>query len=420
MQGQLLDAATAAAALGIQRPTLYAYVSRGLLRSHRREGDRRSWFDPADVERLRRRGRTAEGTPAGDVTIRSAVTLIADGRFWYRAHDAVQLATTATFEQVAELLWTGELAAAAPQWPSPPALTALGGRLRAALGRRATSSDLVRTAVPVLAARDPLRTDLRPEAVARMGRQLLPSVVALLAGPGAAQPEPFAGTADALWTAIAPAPPPPGGVDALQAALVLLADHELAASTSAVRIAASFRADPYAAVSAGLAVLSGAYHGAASVVVDRFLAEVESRGDAKSVIGEWLGRGDHIPGLGQVLYPDGDPRAPVLLQRARTLASAGEQHAGVPGGGAGRGAVAAADEVIEVAARSGLPPPNVDFALATLARTLGWVDRAGEVVFTVARMAGWLAHAIEEYEARSDLRLRAVYVGPRPSPATWH
>ena len=115
-----------------------------------------------------------------------------------------------------------------------------------------------------------------------------------------------------------------------------------------------------------------------------------------------MGRGETIPGLGQSLYPAGDPRTPVLLARARLLAPASP-------------AVEAADAVAAVAAERGPPALNVDFGLAVLARSLGWRPRSGEVVFTVARMAGWLAHIIEEYDQRSDLRLRAVYVGPRPA-----
>jgi citrate synthase len=167
-----------------------------------------------------------------------------------------------------------------------------------------------------------------------------------------------------------------------------------------VRIAASYRADPYAAVMAGLAALAGTFHGGASVLVEQFLGDVGTRGAAR-VVGDWLAREGRLPGLGQPLYPAGDPRAPVVLDLALGL------RPDAP-------AVAAADAVLAITTARGLPPANVDFAVAVLSGALGWAPRSGELIFAVARMAGWLAHALEEYESRSSLRLRALYVGPRP------
>ena len=281
MEHSLIDAATAAQALGVTRSTLYSYVSRGLLASHRHSDDRRSWFDPGEVERLRRRGRSRGGSGAGRpgggaLDIRSAVTLIADGRYWYRGHDPLTLADTASFEQVAELLWSGALPDAATTWPVPAGLGSLQADLRTTLGPDATSTDLLRVAVAALAARDPLRTVLEASAVVHVGRRLLPALVGLLAADGvdhgrdatarrdtmasarAAQPDgsPAAAAATAggpasppllahaLWEALTTGAPPQGAIEALQAAMILLADHELAASTSAVRIAASFPGRP--------------------------------------------------------------------------------------------------------------------------------------------------------------------------------
>jgi citrate synthase len=151
---------------------------------------------------------------------------------------------------------------------------------------------------------------------------------------------------------------------------------------------------------AGLAALAGTFHGGASVLVEQFLADVTARGAAR-VVGDWLAREDRLPGLGQPLYPAGDPRAPVVLDLARQLRPDAPS-------------VAAADAVLAITTQRGLPPANVDFAVAALSGALGWAPRSGELVFAVARMAGWLAHALEEYQSRSDLRLRALYVGPRP------
>lgn len=399
-QRGLVPARIAAALLGVKPETVYAYVSRGLLTSHRRVGERGSWFDPAELDDLARRGRGRGTGRRPDVVVESAVTLVADGAYWYRGHDPVALCASASFEQVAELLWTGVLPAEHEPWTPDGRAVGIERSLTDALPDGAPPMAHLRAAVPLLAAHDPLRSDLRAEAVVEVGRHLLATLVALLPR-RAGSPPLGAALARRLWPVLTRRPPSDDELAALEATMILLADHELAASTSAVRIAASFRADPYAAVSAGLATLSGAYHGGASALAERLLAEVEAAGDAGPVVGEWLARGERIPGLGQHLYPDGDPRGAVLLERAGRLAPDSP-------------AVAAARAVAAIAADRRLPRPNVDFAVATLGRALDWIPRAGEVVFAVSRIAGWLAHALEEYASRSDLRLRALYTGTRP------
>jgi citrate synthase len=207
--------------------------------------------------------------------------------------------------------------------------------------------------------------------------------------------------------------PDPALVEVLDAALVLVADHELAASTMAARVAASVRADPYAVVSAGLAAASGSLHGGASLAVEALLAEIarpvaerpavsrRASQQAGRVLGERLRRGERLRGFGHPLYPDGDPRAAHLLARLRQAA-----------GGSPRMAVV--DALLAATRRRGLPPPNVDLALAALGHVAGMTRGAGEAIFAVARVAGWLAHALEEYERATPIRLRAVYTGAPP------
>ena len=84
---RFLTTSAAATRLGVTRDTLYAYVSRGRLRAHRRANHRGSWFDPVDVDALVRRARApAERRP--DVSVRSAITLIEEGRYWYRGQES--------------------------------------------------------------------------------------------------------------------------------------------------------------------------------------------------------------------------------------------------------------------------------------------------------------------------------------------
>jgi citrate synthase len=185
----------------------------------------------------------------------------------------------------------------------------------------------------------------------------------------------------------------------LRAALVLLADHELAASTLAARVAASAKADPYAVVLTGLGVLGGPLHGGASYGVERLLAEVAEPGQAGRVIAERIRRGERIPGFGHSVYKNGDARGGLLLDLVKEAAPGHER-------------VTAVQAVLDEARRRRLPERNVDLALAALVAVAGMVSGAGEAIFAVARTAGWLAHAMEEYTRGSPLRLRAAYIGP--------
>ena len=192
--------------------------------------------------------------------------------------------------------------------------------------------------------------------------------------------------------------PSAGLVAALRAALVLAADHELAASTLAARVAASVRADPYAVVGTGLGTMSGALHGGASLGAEVLLASASGPADAPRVVGELLRRGERIPGLGHFVYQTGDPRAMLLLDLIRAAAP-------------DSGRLAVAEAVLAEAARRALPAPNIELARAVLASVAGMVPGAGEAVFAVARTAGWLAHALEEYARATPIRPRGVYIG---------
>ncbi len=187
----------------------------------------------------------------------------------------------------------------------------------------------------------------------------------------------------------------------LDAALVLLADHELAASTVAARVAASVRADPYAVASAGLATVSGTLHGGASLGIEALLDEIDRPGQAATVVGARLRRGERLRGFGHRLYPDGDPRAGFLLTRLRATA-------------AGSPRMEVVDALLETTSLRGLPEPNVDLALAALAHVTAMTRGSGEAIFAIARTAGWIAHALEEYDRNTPIRPRAVYTGPAP------
>jgi citrate synthase len=410
-----LTTAEAAARLGVKPATLYAYVSRGLLGRERSPGGRTSTFDPAEVERLTRRGHAGRRgrRPAAELVVESAVTAIEGGALWYRGRPATELAATRTFEEVAEWLWSGRFPDPMAPWRAGVAALAAGRRAQAALPEGALPLERLRVIAAALAAGDDLRLELRPAAVAAAGRALIAGLAGCLPRLGR-PPARDAGIAARLWACLSPMDPGPALLAVLDAALVLVADHELAASTMAARVAASVRADPYAVVSAGLAAASGSLHGGASLAVEALLAEIDRPGAARPaaasrrareragrVLGERLRRGERLRGFGHPLYPDGDPRAAHLLARLRQAA-------------AGSPRMAVVDALVAATRRRGLPPPNVDLALAALGHVAGMTRGAGEAIFAVGRAAGWLAHALEEYKRGTPIRLRAVYTGPSP------
>ena len=252
--------------------------------------------------------------------------------------------------------------------------------------------------VAAAAAGDPLRFDTSPAAVAATGRALLGTMVAAL--PLTAGRDSGPRLAEALWPRLTAREPAPRDQNLLDAALILLADHDIAASTLAARIAASTRAHPYAVVSAGLAALDGPLHGAASGLAYDLLSGAVRRKDPVGTVAELLRQGGGpVPGFGHSLYPDGDPRAKTLLDMLDD----------------GPVRQTALELAAVMQARSGVLP-NVDFALAAMALHHEMPADAGETIFAVARTAGWVGHALEEYADR-PLRFRpnGQYEGRPPS-----
>jgi citrate synthase len=423
-----IDAAEVAQRLGVKPATLYAYVSRGVLRRRRASDGRRSLFDAAEVDELARRARPRRPPSQSELVIESAITALGTDRPYYRGRDALELARSYGaepygFEQVAGLLWTGEIGPPSGWRTDPAALTA-GHAAQSGLPGGVSPLDRLQVITGALAATDPLRFHLDPPGVVATGQGLIAGMVDCLplAGPplrgaraplmhckimaeDAAEGEGAAegGIAERLWRRLCPGEPRPRPLAALGAALVLLADHELAASTLAARVAASVRADPYAVVTAALGVVSGPLHGGASRGVERMLAEVDDPARASWVIGERLRRGERIPGLGHTVYTSGDGRGTLLFELVR---AAEPDHV----------RLIAADALLAEADQRRLPAPNVDFALGVLAAVAGLVEGAGQAIFAVARTTGWLAHALEEYDRGALIRPRARYSGP-PIPA---
>jgi citrate synthase len=391
-----LDTRQATHRLGVKRETLYAYVSRGLLRSHRTADGRESRFAADEIEALARRGRPRQASrqPSLDIDISTSITEIDGHRVRFRGHDALELARSASFEQVAELLWTGVLPERVTSWHGDSfdvTTDRLGSRMRvvAALAGARPGADH--------------RSD--GEHTISEGRRLIATLVDSLpvAGDGRCPRLVLAdgsvnrGTvAGRLWARLTPRRARPPLVSTLNGALVVLADHEMAASALAARVAASTRAGVHGVVAAGMGALSGPLHGGESRRARR-LVERTATTPPDVVVDDALARYGRLPGFGQFLYPDGDPRARLLLELLR---DAGDHQA-----------LDLVDRLAAAARRRGIPPPNVDLALATLTLVTDMADDAGEVIFVVSRTAGWVAHACEEYHERPlRFRPRATYV----------
>jgi citrate synthase len=409
-----IGAAEAAQRLGIKQASLYSYVSRGVLTPRRGEDGRASLFDATEIDGLARRGRPRQAQGAAELVIRTSLTEISGDRLRYRGHDAIALATQRSFEDVAGLLWTGSFgdpAAAAP-WQATREAVAAGSAAQAALPPGTYPLERLQVIVPALAVTDRLRLQLDRPAVIAAARGLIAGMVDCLPSVGfvAAKGDREGGMgrrvgggretiAARLATKLCPRPPSAGLTGALRAALVLLADHELAASTLAARVAASVRADPYAVVGTGLGAMSGALHGGAALGAEVMLVSADGPADAPRVVGELLRRGERIPGFGHFVYQTGDPRAVLLLDLIRQAAPDSDR-------------LAVAEAVLAEARRRALPAPNIEFALAVLATVAGMSPGSGEAVFATARTAGWLAHALEEYARATPIRPRGVYTGP--------
>jgi citrate synthase len=387
-----LDAAEAAARLGVKRATLYAYVSRGVIRAMPDAADpHRSLYNAADVDALvkrKRQGRKPERIAAtaldwGLPVLSSRITLIEKGHLFYRGRNAQELAAYASLEEVARLMWDcgddDPFAAPAPQADEAwPALASALGRV-SVIERVAALMPLVKGATALMWQRDTRR--LWPHAAA-----LLRAMVAAAAGL-IPQEEPAHVVLARAWGL------DEAGADRIRAALVLLADHELNASTFAVRIVASTGASLASALAAGLAALSGPLHGGSTSLVEIFLDEVERKGEAAGVVEERLWRGDRLPGFGHPLYPEGDPRAQALLKL-------------LPEDALVTDVIGAMDQLGK--------EPNVDLALVALRRALGLPRGAALTLFAVGRSAGWIAHALEQQAEGRLIRPRARYRGDEP------
>lgn len=387
-----LTSPEAAARLGVKRATLYSYVSRGLLERAVDLDGRSSRFDPEGVDRLRSRSRNRGEGDVG-VLVSSGITQVADGELRVRGRNLIGLSSETRFEEAADWVWGAEPDGT---WSKGDEAGDVAHGVQDLLPDGAPMIDRLRVAVCVASATDPLRNDLSPSSVRAVGRRVIDLMVdslPLVAGKRDGD------LADRLWCRLAPGRSNARQRAVLNRALVLLLDHGLASSTLGVRVAASVRADPYSAVAAGLGILGGRLHGAASAPVHQIFQEAATSGDPAGALGEAQRHSGRTPGFGHSIYRQNDPRCSALME---SIAGAWATHEHLP----------LVLTVQSLTSERTDAPATIDFALGALTFLAGMRPEAGEAVFAIARTAGWVAHALEEYEEDPlRFRFRARYMG---------
>jgi 2-methylcitrate synthase len=367
------------------------------------------------------------------IAARSAICQVdgVNGRLYYRGYEIGDLAGAVSFEDVTALLWHGEL-------PDAGASAAFKARLEAARGlppavgdllqtlpRDAHPLDALRTAVSLAATRDPDTRSNEPESNLRKAFRLMNLVPETVAAwqrirtgrtPVAA---PVATSHAAYFLELLEGrAPSPEVARVMDLVLTLHADHELNASTFATRVGVATLTDLHAAIVAAVSTLKGPRHGGANEDVLAMLLEIGEPARAESYVEARMGaraglskqeRGDpkvRMPGFGHRVYRVDDARARVLRGMAKSMAEAtGRQKL-----------FEVAERVYDaMRARTSLPV-NVDFFSAVVYDALGIPPDFCTSIFAVGRVAGWVAHALEQYADNRLIRPRADYIGLAPRP----
>jgi citrate synthase len=390
--------------LDITPATLYSYVSRGLIRSEMTPDDsRQRRYLAEDIQRLvdrkAQRHDPVQTTQQvvqqalywGEPVMDSALTLISDGDLYYRGHSVSALAQRASFEEVCGLLWLDDLAAGSALFADTGNTAEVGS---ASEGTQ-TLSTLVRMQIALATAAelDLQAYDHSPQTVAQIGVRIIHRMIETVTGTPALPDKSVAQMLADAWGVPSP--------DLIQMALILCADHELNVSAFTARAIASADASPYQAIVGALGAMQGYRHGGVTQHAETMLQTFANAPDRQLAMRRWLQSGQRLAGFGQPLYPEGDPRASVLLDRLFT------DYVPHP-------ELELAEEVIAFAQQSIGRHPNIDFALAILQRLFKLPADAALILFAMGRTAGWIAHIIEQYKAGTMIRPRATYVGRMP------
>lgn len=389
-----------AARLGVKRETVYAYVSRGILTRQKAVDGKASTFDEFEVDRLRRQ-RVGDHPGRLEAAVTTSITEVSDGVVRYRGTAVDELIEAGiSYEEAAALLW--EVPSSSEPWTAPSNIIEAVELAMRQLPSSATLIDRLLAATVMAGAHDPFRDDRTRAGASSSMRHLVAATIEALPTQKAVTFKSSATIAQRLWPRLTTAPRTNAWI--LDRALVLLADHGMASSTLAARIAASTRAGPHASVIAGLGALNGPLHGAASGSVHALLQRAEAAGPDVA-IAEALRNNGRLPGIGHFIHRTSDPRFTIMMSSlAESTLS--------------RRRVAIVNEVVDRTSDRIRAPHNIDFSLGSLTYAAGMEPDAGELIFALSRVVGWVAHTLEEYE-EAPLRFRPVgrYDANRPKPA---
>lgn len=352
----------------------------------------------------------------GVVATQSSISSIIGSTLTYRGIDINELAEHSTFEEVAYLLWYGEL-------PKDEQLDAFKSDLARnrevapqviefmrQFPRDANTMVALRTAVSVLAFFDAQSEDMSTDANHQKAVRLLakfPTLVAAIQrlrdGQDPVAPDPNLSTAANFLYMLNGQRPSDERAHIMDIALILHADHELNASTFAARVAASTLSDMDSAVVAAICTLKGPLHGGANEAVMRTLESIGSQQNVGPWLTDALARKERIMGFGHRVYKEGDPRAKWLKRLSRQLAD----ETGNPKW------YEMSNQMEERMTEEKGLLPNVDFYSASVYTYMDIPRDLFTPIFAMSRVSGWIAHILEQYANNRLIRPRAEYTGPQ-------
>lgn len=406
-----LSSSEAAQWLNVRRQTLYAYVSRGLVRSVQSPSSRERLYAREDLERLHQRAMVRDGQAAvaasalnlGHPIVVTSITEITPRGPSYRGRLAVDLAAQdAGFEQVAELLWSGMWHDQALVWPSAehkPGLNTVLQPLTPTMAREQMAEVFALAVMQMGMGRGTVQSRLVQGRPLDAARELILALTGCLGflckGGSYIPPEPSSTVVCAVLRALGQSANP-NNQRLLNAMLVLLADHELSPGTFAARIAASSGSALHACLAAALAANSGVEVTRRYDRVAQFLSDADRHPQTLSDISRRVGSGHSVPGFEHPLYPSGDPRAAWLLDqlKQRRLPLAAEKSLAL---------------IEKIGTRHTLHPRH-ELAVLVSCQAMRFPPGAAGGLFMLARLAGWVAHVLEQRLSPTLIRPRAKFV----------
>ena len=382
--------------LGITPSTLYAYVSRGFIRSIAdRNNKKKRRYMLEDLEKLLLRKKTEQSTHTisqntlqwGSPILESKISLIDNGKLYYRGFNVLELVTKNTFEEVVSLIWTGSLDTLHEQF-------SISANQKNFISQITYSLQDIQLFLLKLEAEDMHAYNLEQKSIEKIGITILQSLVSALTND-------FSSITIAKKISNYYCKGIKNAEELISTALILIADHELNASSFTGRIVASTGATLYQVIIAGLSALSGFRHGGSIFKLDLMVNELQIDLQYEKNVKKRLKRGDSIIGFGHNLYPEGDIRAKILLDKINKYYNNSLNFSYL---------MKINDVCCEVTGQKA----NIDFALLVLSKILDQKVEFGQLLFALGRIAGWIGHAIEEYEEKRLLRPRAKYTGVQP------